>query len=228
MQKALCLDHPPVDEETLFRQLRIPPDAEPEDRERLREMLRGAAAVAYPKAVYALCPVGHKAPGQVEIGGRIIRSELVSRNLANANRVVAYVATCGVELEAWSQQYAGDLLEEYWADGIKLLYLGRIRQALTEEVRRAYFPTGDLSVMSPGSLSQWPLTEQCVLFSLLDGVTQATGVQLTGTCLMLPSKSVSGFFFSAETHYENCRLCLMPDCPGRRAPYQPGEADTAR
>lgn len=221
MKTNLCLDHPSIDEKALLRQIRLPDDADQEDLARVREMLCGAAAVARPKAVYALCAVEEKTADSVVIDGHRIRSELVSRNLKDTNRVVAYVATCGVELEDWSAAFADDPLEEYWADAIKILYLNRVRQELTDEVRTSFFPAGDLSVMSPGSLPQWPLTEQTTLFSLLGDVTGATGVRLTDSCLMLPAKSISGFFFSAQTHYENCRLCPMPRCPGRRVPYQP-------
>jgi hypothetical protein len=39
---------------------------------------------------------------------------------------------------------------------------------------------------------------------------------------MTPVKSVSGIWFPTEGKYENCQLCNREDCPGRRAPYEPG------
>ena len=148
------------------------------------------------------------------------RSALVSRNLAKTSRIVPHVSTCGVEAEEWSLQYKDDPLYEFWADAIKLQLLGVIGTKLREEVRRRYFPEGDMSAMGPGSLAAWPLTEQRPLFALLGGVTPDIGARLTDSCLILPSKSNSGFFFSAESHYENCRYCPLIKCPNRRAPFE--------
>jgi hypothetical protein len=39
---------------------------------------------------------------------------------------------------------------------------------------------------------------------------------------MTPNKTTSGLLFSSEENYYNCQLCPMEDCPGRRAPHDPG------
>ncbi len=80
--------------------------------------------------------------------------------------------------------------------------------------------SGDMAKMSPGSLPEWPVSQQPALFALLDGLPEAIGVRLTDSCLMLPSKSVSGFFFSSETSFVNCRFCPILDCPNRSARFQ--------
>jgi hypothetical protein len=51
------------------------------------------------------------------------------------------------------------------------------------------------------------------------------GVRLTDSCLMMPTKSVSGIRFPTETSFESCQLCPRDDCPGRRAPYDSGLYD---
>jgi len=38
---------------------------------------------------------------------------------------------------------------------------------------------------------------------------------------MIPTKSVSGIYFQTEVRWENCQLCPMENCIGRRAPYSP-------
>jgi hypothetical protein len=38
---------------------------------------------------------------------------------------------------------------------------------------------------------------------------------------MVPLKSASGIYFPNETEFENCQLCPMEKCIGRRAPYDP-------
>jgi hypothetical protein len=81
------------------------------------------------------------------------------------------------------------------------------------------YQLGRTAVMNPGSLANWPLEEQRLLFRLLGDPHEAIGVQLTDSFLMVPIKSVSGLRFPTEMHYENCQLCPRDPCPGRRAPY---------
>ena len=114
-------------------------------------------------------------------------------NLERVSRIVPFVATCGTELEEWAKGYS-DPLEGYFADAVMLQFLGQANRALREAVRREWFRESDMSCMSPGSLSAWPLPEQANLFELVGGVTEAIGVRLTPSYLMLPSKSTSGFF----------------------------------
>ncbi len=195
------------------------------DRETMRHMIEEAEAIACPKAKCRLVEITGRGEGWVEAGGTRLTSPLVARNLADTRRIVAYVATCGTELEEWSTQFA-DPLAQYWADQIKLFFLGQIRSYMTAQIRARYFPAGHMSSMNPGSLKEWPLPEQAALFRLVGEVTRDTGVRLTDSFLMLPSKSGSGFFFASGQAYENCQYCPLLDCPGRRAPYQ-GEPPTA-
>ena len=47
------------------------------------------------------------------------------------------------------------------------------------------------------------------------------GVHLTESCMMVPTKTVSGLRFHLEESFESCMLCPRPDCPSRKAPYDP-------
>ena len=208
-----------ISPEEALRALKMPGDAEEEDVQSIRQMLEDCLKIASPKAVYCVAPIEEKGEDFVVAGGTRIDSPLVRKNLEAANRIIPYVATCGREAEEWAGQFQ-DPLEAYWADGIKLLLLERIRRALTTQVRERLFPQGDMSSMSPGSLQAWPLTAQRTLFALIGTVGEDTGVELTDSCLMLPSKSNSGFFFARKEHYENCSLCPILTCPTRRAPYE--------
>jgi hypothetical protein len=73
--------------------------------------------------------------------------------------------------------------------------------------------------MSPGSLKDWPITEQKILFSSLGDVESAVGVRLTGSFLMIPRKSVSGIYFPTEIPFLSCQLCPREKCPSRQAAY---------
>lgn len=159
------LEHPPVTEDSLFRILKMDP-GDDEFAGDIRAMFQEASALAVPKGMYALCQVTEKGADFVVAEQIQIKSSLVRKNLDKTDRIVPFVTTCGVELEEWSRTYT-DPLEAYWADGIKLLYLHEIRKALSEEIRNRYFPVGDMSVMTPGSLPAWPLPAQKRCFPCL-------------------------------------------------------------
>ena len=76
-----------------------------------------------------------------------------------------------------------------------------------------------LSNMSPGSLEDWPVTEQKPLFSLFRTEKEPIGVKLTKHMLMIPRKSVSGIYFPTEVTFFSCQLCSRERCPARKAPY---------
>jgi hypothetical protein len=78
---------------------------------------------------------------------------------------------------------------------------------------------GPLSSMSPGSLEDWPITEQTKLFSIFGDTERLIGVRLTDSMLMVPRKSISGILFPSEEGFVACQLCGRQRCPGRKAPY---------
>lgn len=209
-----------ITDEEMLKKLRIADDPEDEDCRKAVKMLKEALACAKPKYACTLAAIEEKGNDHVVVEGRRIASPLVRQNLDKIHRILPYVATCGAEADLWSRQYS-DMIEHFWADEIKNMILYKSIAVMRNAVKEKYYPGSDMSQMSPGSLPAWPVTEQAVLFDLLDGVNVEIGVSLTDSFLMIPSKSVSGFFFSSETHYENCRLCPMRNCPNRSAAYQP-------
>jgi hypothetical protein len=73
--------------------------------------------------------------------------------------------------------------------------------------------------MSPGSLEDWPISEQPKLFSLFGDTERSVGVKLTDSLLMIPRKSISGILFPSEEGFVSCRLCPRENCPSRKALY---------
>ena len=73
--------------------------------------------------------------------------------------------------------------------------------------------------MTPGSLEDWPISEQRPLFEILGDIQDAIGVQLKDSLMMSPVQSVSGIIFPTEATFESCQLCPRENCPGRRAAY---------
>lgn len=185
--------------------------------ERFRRLVAEAEDIARPKAFYRVAFVDPVGDNRVVIDEVTLTSRVLRVNLDQIQRVFPYVATCGVELERWANAL-DDMMERYWSEEIRMLALRAANQALTRDLRERY-RLDTLSSMSPGSLSDWPLRQQRVLFRILGDTEAAVGVRLRDSLLMVPSKSVSGIRFPTETTFESCQLCPREGCPQRRAPY---------
>ena len=182
-----------------------------------------ATEVARPRAFYRVAFVEDKTDRTVVIAGVRLTSRVLRVNLDQVYRVFPYVATCGTELEEWSRSL-GDLLRSYWSEGIRESALRAATRALVRHMV-AEHGLGRTATMAPGSLGDWPLREQRPLFEILGDTEATVGVRLTESCLMTPTKTVSGIRFPTETSFESCQLCPRDVCPGRRAPYDKGLYD---
>lgn len=178
-----------------------------------------AQALALPKSLYRVARIDEKDDDGVSIEGVRLTSRVLRVNLAEARRVFLYLATCGRELDDWAHSL-DDMLYQFWAEEIKAMALARATEAVFQAIAERFRP-GKTATMNPGSLEDWPLSEQRPFFRLLQQA-DAIGVTLSDSCLMSPNKSVSGLRFQTEDRFESCQLCPMPDCPGRRARYDPG------
>lgn len=193
---------------------------ESEDAADLLRLADEAEALAKPKAFYRSAYIDARSQNTITSGGITFTSRVMAVNLERAHRFFPYLATCGGELEAWAQQFS-DMLVRYWADVIMLQAVAAARQALIQHIRAHHLP-GESASMNPGSLEDWRIQEQALLFALLGAPAQRVGVRLTESMLMVPAKSVSGIRFAVEETFESCLLCPRQGCPGRRAAYDPG------
>jgi hypothetical protein len=182
-----------------------------------RELFEAAQTLITPKATYDVKYIGEKLEDAVVIDGICFKSRVLRKNLEMVGRVFPYVVTIGPGLEEKADA-SQDLLEKYYLDTIGNIALIKARKYLEDELR-ARFAMEGLSLMSPGSLEDWPIEEQRSLFSLLEGVEGAIGVKLNESLLMIPRKSVSGIYFPTKTSFYNCQLCPRKHCEGRKAPY---------
>ena len=214
------LDNIPVtlEPETVMKRLRVR-GREAQMEEMARELIDIALPVARPRAVYAVSPINDRTDNTVDIDGVRLTSRVLRINLDKVNRVFAYVATCGREMHELTVP-STDLLKAYCLDIIKMMVLGSAMTYLTRYIDNRYRP-GRMSHMNPGSLKDWPLTQQKELFSILGDVEAAIGVTLTDGMAMVPIKSTSGIYFATEIRFESCQLCPNEGCIGRRAPYDP-------
>ena len=77
-----------------------------------------AEMVARPKGLYKLAAVDALGDHAVAIDGAAFTSRILRVNVDGLHRVFPLVATCGVELEQWSQGL-DDMIKQFWADAIK-------------------------------------------------------------------------------------------------------------
>lgn len=188
-------------------------------REEFDDILAEALAVANPKMLYGRADVTLSGDSEVTVGGMSFKSRVLWANMREIAVAYPYVATCGRELHDLAQS-KDDPLERYWVEFVSELIL-REGLAAGLTIIRGREETGTLYAMNPGSLPDWPISQQRPLFALLGDVMDDIGVELTESCLMMPVKSVSGLLFQSEKHYTNCSLCPREGCPNRRDPYNP-------
>ncbi len=188
----------------------------------LEELIELAGTLAGLRAVYNVSYVGAKDGDAVEVAGVVFRSLVLRHNLDRAQKIFPYIMTVGPELERAAAS-SGDLLKQYYLEEMANIILETGASWLAEKLKDRWgFP--GLSNMSPGSLEDWPITEQPKLFSLFGDTERVIGVKLTESLLMVPRKSISGIFFPSEEGFISCRLCPREVCPSRQAAYDEGLA----
>ena len=188
--------------------------------EQVSELLDQAREIARPKAIFRPVLVEERTEDRITLDGISFKSRVLQVNTRDVHRMFAFVATCGQELEEWKGSF-DDLLQSYYADQINALALQAAREALHEHLRERY-RLKESSTMNPGSLEDWPISEQIPLFKLLGDVPGAIGVELLPSMLMSPGQSVSGLRYASQGDFTSCQLCPIENCPHRKAPFQPG------
>ena len=185
----------------------------------IRVLLEQALSVLNAKAVYEVAYIEDRNGDSLSLNDVKFTSRVLSMNLEQIGRVFPYIVTCGQEVDAISVA-GSDYMDSFILDAIKEMAMRSAYSYL-----RGYlvhkFALGQVSTMTPGSLEDWPITQQKELFSIFGNVEDLIGVRLTPSFLMTPIKSISGIFFPTEVRFESCQLCSRKNCTGRRAPYDP-------
>lgn len=212
--------HPAVLAEEIRNKLLTLANGDEDTEEELLDMISKAGEIARPKVLFALAPVEKVSEAQVLVMAKPLDTPLAARKLGENRRCFPYIATCGLELDRWADQFKGDPLSEFWADEIKKAFLRSLLGEFFAHIKAHYHTGGHLAALNPGSLKEWPISGQQQLFDVLGGrdfVAQSIGVTYNDSFLMEPTKSVSGISFESGSFYENCQYCPMENCPNRRA-----------
>jgi hypothetical protein len=196
------------------KKLHMKPDS---NLNQVRNLVDTVQHLIEPKAIYNVCYIDEKSEDSVVVGGLSLKSRVLRKNLDRVQRIFPYVITLGRKLGE-KQNACSDLLENYYLDCIGNLALTSVQKQLKKHLQ-SKFALEKLSSMAPGSLSDWPIEEQEPLFGLLGDVEASIGVKLTRNLLMMPAKSVSGFYFPTEVSFYSCQLCPRKRCESRKAKY---------
>jgi hypothetical protein len=201
----------------------------------VRALIDKARELARPRAVYDVAfveeretdavvlaresqPQSSMRPGEEPSRARFV-SRVLRANLDEVERVFPHVVTCGQELDSISIG-DGEMFRQFCWDSIKEAVLYAALEHLSDHLKET-FALENLISMNPGSgeIEVWPIEQQRELFAFFGDVQQLIGVNLTDTCVMIPSKSVSGIFYSSEHDFQSCQLCRRENCSHRSAPF---------
>jgi len=182
-----------------------------------QDLIKTVEALINPKILYRVSYIEGRDENSVEIGGETFRSKVLKKNLDKVERVFPFIVTLGRDLEEKSSSM-DDLLKQYYLETTADIALSMGKQHLEKHIA-THYGLEKVSSMSPGSLPNWPITEQRPLFSLLGNTEVLVGVRLTDSMLMIPRKSISGILFPTEVTFFSCQLCPRERCEARKAVY---------
>jgi hypothetical protein len=155
-------------------------------------------------------------------GSIIFKSRVIAKLLERCPQVAIFLVTIGKYLEetAWQLSRDGLILEATVLDAIgsdAVEKVADLAQARIKEIVKAQGLVISRR-FSPG-YCDWNIAQQQTLFYALTGNT--VGIRLTGECLMIPQKSISGIIGIGPSKadvedYNPCKTCRKKNCPGRR------------
>ncbi len=150
----------------------------------------------------------------------IFKSQVIARLLEQCEKVAVFALTIGNHLEEMVCHLAegGLVVQAAVLDaigsGVAEKVAELVQRGISEMARSKGLYTSRR--FSPG-YCDWNIGQQRMLFWALKDDT--AGVRLTGECLMLPQKSISGIIGIGTGDVENynpCKTCDKHDCVGRR------------
>ena len=155
-------------------------------------------------------------------GSVIFKSQVIARLLERCEKVAVFALTIGNHLGEMVCQLARDkfVLQASVLDAVGSIAVEKVADFVQDRINEVASAEGLCTSrrFSPG-YCDWNIGQQRMLFWALDGDT--VGIRLTGRCLMIPQKSISGIIGigSCNSNIENyhpCKTCRKQACPGRR------------
>lgn len=184
------------------------------DDPELLKMVEAARENCFPAGGALVCAIEPGGGEDMLIGGTVFNSALLREKLSGLGRVFPYIATEGPKMAAWGEKFQGPLVHALRQMAVKSCER-ELEKRLCEK-----FGIPMLSAMNPGSLKEWPISEQGRLLGLLCPLPELVGASLLPSGIMRPDYTVSGIFFQTDKKYYNCQLCPRENCPNRKAPRE--------
>jgi len=179
-----------------------------------------------PKIVYQFKEVDKVSKGSISLKEDcLFKSPKLSKTLSNSKEIVCFLATVGTRIEKEISKLfkKNHLADAYILDAMGSAAVENLVEQFQSGISEKFNKKGKTTTLrfSPG-YCDWPVTEQKKLFNLLGSLD--VDVKLNDSCLMTPSKSISGVF-GIQSEYENgekpynpCWDCNKTDCLERRSP----------
>ncbi|MBN1791204.1 MAG: hypothetical protein JW830_11945 [Bacteroidales bacterium] len=186
-----------ISTDNILKSLGVPVDqADDYLMDKIQELILQSVGISSPSACWSVFPDPRflNETGTMSLEGKIFHlNKMVTLALSKSTRVAFFVGTCGDAVELLSKQLMkdGHSLEGLIVDLIGSEIAEDVADFVHKKIEEDMGADG-LKVTnrySPG-YCKWPVSDQQQLFHLLRDNT--CGVQLTGSSLMLPIKSVSG------------------------------------
>lgn len=187
----------------------------------IARLKREALSVCRPRFGYRLVSARRENARTLTAGGqRLVPGPIIVNCLKKSDFYAAIVASAGEELQTWiEQKRAGeDIMEAFIADALGSVIVEAVVSwgvALLEK-KMAGWNLNLSNPYSPGYCG-WDVAEQPLFFSLFPPCF--CGISLTGSCLMLPIKSVSALVGIGKEVVKKpygCAICRKKDCYKRK------------
>lgn len=210
MNEVTCLELPftPTEEDILAE--KDFSTSCPSITERISSLISQGREKARPLILFRRIAVEKDAEGNISIEAVPLEGDLAKTNLADSTEAFLFIASCGFELQQWY-----DSLEDRLDHSVAGLISDRaLEVALTEFVSttRSHLSAKNLSIMTPGSVSGWPISELDKIFHFLGDAAEEKGISLGSEYRMSPSRTVSGILFGGEKKFISCDHCNMKNC----------------
>lgn len=179
-------------------------------------LVRELVPLAKMRYMYRIATAEKISPKQVRLDGvEFLPGAIIGSYLDGMTDACVFVATAGREFEAAVRSMAkdGDIVADFIADSIGSVLAEMVVSRLEKDLGLE----STLSLpYSPGYCG-WDIREQRQLFSLFPD--EPCGIRLSESSLMIPEKSISGFFAMGKNLVRqpyHCEICQNKKCYKRK------------
>ena len=183
----------------------------------LKAMADALVDTMRPIAIYGMEPIMSLEGDRVYLEASCLNGPILTENLKQVDRIFPFIVSCGEEADRWISSYS-DYTETILAHELVHRSLYLIMDRLAVQIRKA-FNISTISIMNPGSLPGWDISEQDIILEMLSPVPGQRGISISEKHIISPAISLSGIIYESEEEFLNCMLCSREDCPLRRRPF---------